>query len=378
MERLEYEIEFITPAFIGGADPGEYAELRPASLVGLFRYWFRVIAGAFVQESKNIFSLESELFGSQDKAGKVWVKVRGNVNSKLDVCKRWQAERDRGIDWGKVYMGFGNIFYIDFSKKRNRDRYKMLLEACKKREGKKIIDKGYFSIKPWLEHKQSAKLEIITPNYLKRKVEALLFITSQLGAVGSRSRRGWGSLYIVPTYNKSSFSNWNYWSKEELKYAFKALGFDVPKDIEFYLMDYKHQDPMVILEEVGRIFKKFREKFPPDYENVKNFIENGNEKEVEIKRAYFGLPLRFRFSKSNKEVEVNTNTGRFASPVRFKIIRLNKDYYTCLLIHMKNTSIPDKITIRSNGKKAAVIKPSDDIFIKFINKTGKFIREEFR
>jgi CRISPR/Cas system CMR-associated protein Cmr1 (group 7 of RAMP superfamily) len=43
VKRLTFDLEFITPAFIGGAN--QQAELRPASFVGLLRWWWRALKG---------------------------------------------------------------------------------------------------------------------------------------------------------------------------------------------------------------------------------------------------------------------------------------------------------------------------------------------
>ena len=80
-EKLEYELEFITPAFIGGAFPDEEAELRPASFIGILRWWFRNLALTVTDDIEAVAHLESELFGNQNRAGKVWVKIN---NSNLE------------------------------------------------------------------------------------------------------------------------------------------------------------------------------------------------------------------------------------------------------------------------------------------------------
>ncbi len=382
MERLEYEIEFITPAFIGGADPGEYAELRPASFVGLLRYWFRAIVGAYTENTKELFNLESELFGSQEVAGKVWIRVKGNAKEKLK-CKKWIAKRDSGKDWGKVYMGYGNILYVNFKNPENRKRFRNLLQKCREQKGDNTITPGYFSVKPWLEAKnygQQTKLEVIFPGKIREKIEALLFIVSQIGCIGSRSRRGWGSFYLKPINNNTLFSNWNFWNKEELKHAFNILCGGVPENMEFYMMDGGYSKALDALEIAGILFRRFRSRKEPDYSNVKNFISsnisNGGDTQIEIKKAYLGLPIRFIFQSLNgKEAEVNTKTGRFASPLRFKVIRISNNLYTCLLIHIRDQLIPDEIFLKSGNKQIVVQKPTANIVENFIKENNKFVRE---
>ena len=51
METIPYELEFITPAFLAGADQG-VAELRAASIRGALRWWFRVLGGTKKEETE--------------------------------------------------------------------------------------------------------------------------------------------------------------------------------------------------------------------------------------------------------------------------------------------------------------------------------------
>ncbi len=154
MEKLEYEIEFITPAFIGGADPKEYAELRPASFVGLLRYWFRVIVGAYVQKPEELFKLESELFGSQERAGKVFVRV-------------YSEDHDR-----KKYK------FYDNANLKGMERY--ILGPANR---KKCIPKG-----------SKFEIKIITPDNISQLVDTIFRFAITYGNIGYRARKGFGSM----------------------------------------------------------------------------------------------------------------------------------------------------------------------------------------
>ncbi len=44
MKTIEFECETITPMFLAGAD-GKTPELRPPSIKGLMRFWWRAING---------------------------------------------------------------------------------------------------------------------------------------------------------------------------------------------------------------------------------------------------------------------------------------------------------------------------------------------
>ncbi len=379
-EKLNYELEFITPAFIGGAEQ-DVSELRPASIVGMLRYWFRIIAGSYVKDTEELFELESELFGDQKKAGKVWVRVRGNVKNKnlecitLKGCNVAKGKLKIDKDCGKVYLGYGNILYLNLEKHKNK--YRKLYEICIK----KGIRKGNLYVKSMLKGKQRALVEIIFPTKYRNKVEALLYIFSQLGALGSRNRRGWGNFYLIPK-QESIFKNWSFWNVEELKKALDVLTGGNLKELPFdiYIFKEKYKDPKQTLEEIGKFYRKFRFKKEPDRTNILKFLKYGEKDNLEkegVKRAYFGMPIIFRFLPNVKgEVEVKTDTGRFASPLIFRIIRLEDGEYSCLLMHLKETPKPKKVKIQRkvNNKKEEIItnKLSPEIFEEFLEKTKAF------
>ncbi|WP_340695861.1 type III-B CRISPR module RAMP protein Cmr1 [Hydrogenobacter thermophilus] len=54
MKKLTFELEFITPAFIGRVDP-KNAGLRSASFTGLLRWWYRKILQAKINSTDSIY-----------------------------------------------------------------------------------------------------------------------------------------------------------------------------------------------------------------------------------------------------------------------------------------------------------------------------------
>lgn len=53
METITFNCRFITPAFLGGADPKGTPELRPPSIKGALRFWWRAMSGYLVQAGEN-------------------------------------------------------------------------------------------------------------------------------------------------------------------------------------------------------------------------------------------------------------------------------------------------------------------------------------
>ena len=112
MRKLTFELEFITPAFIGNAQ--QQAELRPASFVGLLRWWWRVILATYLNNSEEIFKYEAELFGSQEKTAKIMVRTKGHVST-VDILKdRREPIYMLGMGAkGRTCIPSGSKFYLE-------------------------------------------------------------------------------------------------------------------------------------------------------------------------------------------------------------------------------------------------------------------------
>ncbi|MGL4854713.1 MAG: type III-B CRISPR module RAMP protein Cmr1, partial [Lentisphaeria bacterium] len=70
MEKKTYELTFITPCFCTGANQTE-AEIRPASIRGALRWWFRLIGGTAQQEI-NVFG---GIAGDENTASNLVIRV---------------------------------------------------------------------------------------------------------------------------------------------------------------------------------------------------------------------------------------------------------------------------------------------------------------
>lgn len=79
MIRQTYQFDIITPCFCSGAEPEKQAEIRPASIRGQLRWWFRVLGGFRSLASMELRAQEDLIFGSaageEGSAGKLIVRV---------------------------------------------------------------------------------------------------------------------------------------------------------------------------------------------------------------------------------------------------------------------------------------------------------------
>lgn len=81
MNSKQFDLEFITPAFLCGANQNR-AELRAPSIRGELRWWFRVLGGSPAQE-RDLFGG----VGGEPAASKVVVRVKGLQPRHADLPK---------------------------------------------------------------------------------------------------------------------------------------------------------------------------------------------------------------------------------------------------------------------------------------------------
>jgi len=86
MGTVTFECETITPMFMYGAD-GKTPELRPASIKGVMRFWWRAICGHL--ELEDLKEQEGEIFGDTDKKSSFSIKMS---KYKKGIPKKFKIE----------------------------------------------------------------------------------------------------------------------------------------------------------------------------------------------------------------------------------------------------------------------------------------------
>jgi len=186
MKKIVFECETITPMFMYGAD-GTTPELRPASIKGVMRFWWRAINGNLLLDE--LKKQEGEIFGNTDKRSQLIIypiKIAKNKDYKISLTPHHKRGYCSNKDSSKGCYFRGN--------------------TCMKANQK--IGKLYtFTLKMAIKDNQ----------YLnKEQLKNLFIIATTLGGFGQRSRRGFGSVQItkidgsevltspIVTYHKST------------------------------------------------------------------------------------------------------------------------------------------------------------------------------
>jgi len=165
MKTITFECETITPMFMYGAD-GTTPELRPASIKGVTRFWWRAIHGNL--ELSELKKREGEIFGDTEKKSKLIIhpiEITEDNNYEISLTPHHKK--------GYCSESNQNCFFINNkcmkAKLRIGKLYKFILKIS-------IKDNPYMN---------------------KEQLENLFILTTTLGGFGQRSRRGFGSVQIL-------------------------------------------------------------------------------------------------------------------------------------------------------------------------------------
>lgn len=311
MESLKFILKILSPAFVAGAmekksgqiyynNDGTSVEpmhriigpnvdgLRPPSLKGLLRFWFRAKEGD--RNLPDLKKKESEIFGDTNFGQGIRLVLK--KQEPFD----WQPQKIGGggsIPAGSslAYLGYGPLNYVPGDEKVSSYNKNMHRDA--------IPVDTRFSFCAFGNENQITEL---------KKVLLLLHL---FGGVGGRSRRAWGSVAVESDYipQKTTGENINKWFKDCLDLiwpdneekpsnksslpAFSAFSrFSVIKISQNYFNSYED-----VMKEFGRQFKDTRQwKFRDRYGSPIIAQEDHDlERDDAINHTLTGLPKRLAF-----------------------------------------------------------------------------------
>lgn len=163
METIAFNCRFITPAFLGGADPKGTPELRAPSIKGALRFWWRAMhADLPIADLKK---KEAELFGGMYSENGKEVAVRSKVLVRVEMVEEIISKNlDRSIPVKYMAYGAEKRAYFDVG-----TRFKVCLNILEK--------------------------DALKRENIKKEVLAAFSLLTQLGGIGSKSRNGFGAFH---------------------------------------------------------------------------------------------------------------------------------------------------------------------------------------
>lgn len=182
MQTISATYRVTTPMFLGGAE--QQAELRLPSFKGMLRFWWRAMAWDRIRDASQLRDEEASLFGSSDERfGQSMVLMRLDRNTAVPPALS-PPEQLKGetqvVGSGARYLGYG-VMEAFASKPRNT-KEGQLTRSC---------SLAPFSFTVNLMLKRSLKPEE------RQEIEATLKMLGLVGGLGSKSRKGYGSLTLL-------------------------------------------------------------------------------------------------------------------------------------------------------------------------------------
>ncbi len=299
---LDAKLQIVTPVFCAGADQNGASEIRPFSLRGALRWWYRAIDRDFANWEPLIFGATTGSGHSSPLA----LQVREWVQDSKSFKERLTPQRAQGS--GAAYLGY--TFYLG-----NNDRKAIFRE------------RGIVPLRlawQWQPRDPENQLRV------RHAWAASLWLFGHLGGLGSRSRRGYGTLALTqwsgwpecgelpPAHGAASPQEW----KQRFQQGWKKIRewFQPPTNVEYQhlgteLKVWVWKEGFAAwdkaLDQVGGELQTFRRK--PEFHKPELL-------------AAFGLPIRFR-NHPARSASPDNKYNRAASLLQIRVIQINGKFH---------------------------------------------------
>ncbi len=333
-ETLELEVQVVTPMFGGGVVAGEpdpVTLIRPSSIRGHLRFWWRATRGAAFATAKDLKQREVQIFGDTTNPSPVIVEVR--------ITSPGTAKPCAFLPPGKQFPKFADDHpgYVLFPFQGNA---KKNIPISSGTNGTKF------------------DLRIVCPSQARDEVNAAVWGWINFGGLGARTRRGCGTL-SCPTFSPSNGQpeTIRQWMLDAKKHLADGATFGLfPTGFHCVLVASGEPKPMTAWNRAINAFRDFRQgagigrngtqgrSYWPEPETIRRLTgqrlpkhqpQSGVIPNDGFPRAEFGLPILFHFKdgasdnrtqqKDPRETELypivnGQRCGRMASPLVIKAL----------------------------------------------------------
>lgn len=373
MLKLTTSLQTVTPLFLGGSEPRETAELRPASFRGALRFWLRAMIGAYLENSSLdvLRQTEASVFGDTAEVGESPVILRLSGSPEPSEYK---TSREK--------VGLRYLFFSMGQRQGGTTKWRKCFPPGRKFE-------------LTLQTRSSGQSKGQETAF--KRAAAALWLLIRLGGMGARSRRGAGSL--------SPTSNLQGWPldlpafpsqattpralQEELAEGLRVLParlglgrttkrsgaspFDIlhPDTCRICVLDKAWRGWEDALDSVGGAFQAFRRRRQPDYDNVKSVVSGRSRHLDPVQRATFGLPIVFYFSslRGAKGTLEGASHNRRASPLLVKVASLANGNCAVILIRFRASllDLDERLTFKLPVGPVFTAPPNLDLIEDFLD-----------
>ncbi|MFU1798618.1 type III-B CRISPR module RAMP protein Cmr1 [Paenibacillus azoreducens] len=374
-----YLISVVTPVFGGGVKAGELKSrptIRNSSIRGHLRFWWRATRGAAYKDISELRKREAQIFGDTKTSSRVKIWVESNS------FRQNSSEETLDLEI---------LSYVTFPFKEEIPSFKLPY---------------IFQLN--IEFQPS---KFLTSKVLKEELDPALWAWINFGGIGSRTRRGCGSLYCSHFSPNSSMTNLETWYRDKvLNYQLKL---EPQPEREWptlsnELQIQKPSDTSTISswQDAIRVYKEFRampnksgskrRSFWPEADSLRRKTKMSNTRHEEPKpegkkefyafpRAQLGLPIIFQFKQDKgyeykplhqweplKMILKPKQKNRLASPLIVKSIALDEKTGVGAFIKLNQPRIK-KLELKIIAKKPK--NTGDKVFADHKTKTAQLIKK---
>ncbi len=307
LHEIRYLCEIITPMFLGD-HTGRGAELRPPSIKGAMRFWWRA-----TQSYKSIAALktaEGEIFGTPDGEGK---------KSKLLItAKILNSTKPTNNSLPEKH----NLNAISNGKKITADSIKYL--AFGKTPSGSAKNNNFQPLAFYFEPGTKFEVVLLTPHEHVKTVNEAFHLVANYGGLGGKSRNGFGSFRILEIDGASVFPA----SLDLYSLNFNDLP-DYPafsiysSEIESNKTYNKWEDAMASL---GKAYY--------DAKNELGRSQSPKYSLIPYKKEYLGIIRGSQIKKGDLKLSKEQKFERIAKPYFFRIDKTADNKYTIRVLFL--------------------------------------------
>ena len=188
---FETALELVTPAFLAGASQqAEDCDLRSATLRGLLRWWWRTMHAGFV-DVKTLRALEAAIWGDTESGGAVRIELSAITSNRKKLYSHPQERQS-----GTRYIAYG---MDEMSRGQRKQRFRLDPPAS---WSLRLIARRtqFFANRNDVgDPRKANNHQPITADQVLDQAKSALWLLCTYGGVGSKARKGFGSLITTGT-----------------------------------------------------------------------------------------------------------------------------------------------------------------------------------
>lgn len=379
MKTVEATFRIVTPMFMGGATPENSAELRPPSIKGLLRFWWRVFESPLAPGGlREVADKENRVFGGSEKG-----QGQSIFSIKIGDRKNIKYGNKGNPKWNNnpiAYLGYGPIT-------RDKQKRKAITTRC-------FIESGEFTVVL-----QFKPLSPASPHELYRArendismVKKAFWAMSMFGGLGARSRKGFGSIVPIAVNGMDNLPSMMVENQNELEKSIREFLLSCqkePSNAKYTRFSNNSRCVILGVQDASNEFttgekalkwlgesifsirsaqgSKRKLWATQDRDLVKPYVKSGTPPTKAPHRSIFGLPHNYFFPDLKRGAELNIvdndKKGRRASPLFFSVYQFDESKKCCIIaLYLPAQFLPDntKLTFSKEGEEKVDVDPPND------------------